>query len=1201
MSRSPRTVLIVGIGSADFASLQHALEHDLAGAYTCVPAPTAAAARAHCRASLPDAIVLDDSLADGMALLGELSVANGEHACAIVLLVEAGDQASAAHAQALGAHDYLIKGPELARYLGRAIAGAIAQAELRRQNAALLRELAATTRQLRQTAIASHPADPFSQEMLDTLDAHVAIVDREGQILAVNTAWARYGRDNGRAAGATPASADIGVDYLSICRAGADAGVAEARSAYDGIREVLSGQRSRFRLEYRCDGPQTPAWFVMSVTPLASHGGAIIAHANLTAHRQAEAALHRSERTLALFIEHAPTAIALFDCNMTYLAASRRYLADYHLGAQNIIGRSHYAIFPEISEHWRAIHWRCLTGAAETGEELFHCSDGTQEWVRWEIHPWYETSGDVGGLILFSEVITTRKRAEQALRQSEARFAKAFRANPAALVIFRLADGCFVEANETYQLLLGYRREELIGRTARDLNIFPDLHARSEIIRTLSEQGAIRDYEVVVRTKAGEHRTILLSSEVIDLDGEACALITGIDITERQRAQVALEAERLRLERLHAAAAALAPTRTRDEVLRAVIYASSTTLGAGSSVAAVVDRDSDMLTLTHMHDDPAVALPVVERVPIDTPTPLADAIHQRELLWFESRAAFIARYPQLAQHFSSDDDFALICVPFLLGDRALGSLALRFVPPRQAAAVDVAFLEALAYQCAQALDRGLLYDTIRATTRAKDEALALLDTLFASAPVGLAFLDRELRFVRVNAALAKINGRPAADHIGRRMSDILPQLAPMIEPLYQTVLETGRPIVNREINAPATAAPGELRHWLDSYYPVAALGAPPIGVGVIVNDVTEITRTSAALHASEQKLAALVDLLPVGISILNTQSKIIYANPALERIMNMSRAQLFAGEYQARRYLQSDGTPRATSAFASARAAAEQRVVQNIETGILGDDGDVMWLNVSAVPVGLADWSVVVVTADITERKRAEDGLRASRQQLMDLSVRLVNAQEDERRALAYELHDEIGQQLTSLNMILEIGARASAAQLRVKLREAQRLLADLTGQVRQLSLDLRPPMLDELGLLPTLLWHIQRYTRQTNVIVDFKSRGLDAALPPHVAIAAYRIVQEGLTNVARHAQTSAAVVRVWISAGQLKIAIEDAGRGFDASAAPQLGRSVGLAGMRERTLLLGGQLSLDSAPGEGTRIRVTLPADAAQSAESFI
>lgn len=149
---------------------------------------------------------------------------------------------------------------------------------------------------------------------------------------------------------------------------------------------------------------------------------------------------------------------------------------------------------------------------------------------------------------------------------------------------------------------------------------------------------------------------------------------------------------------------------------------------------------------------------------------------------------------------------------------------------------------------------------------------------------------------------------------------MLPQLAPEVEPLYRVVLDTGRPLINREVSGPPTAAPSDMRHWLDSYYPVAAPGAPPIGVGVIVVDITDIKRTSAALRETEQKLAMLVDVLPIGISILDRADRIAFANPALERITGMSHAQLLAGGYQGRRYLQADGAPMAAAALASARA-----------------------------------------------------------------------------------------------------------------------------------------------------------------------------------------------------------------------------------------------------------------------------------------
>lgn len=134
---------------------------------------------------------------------------------------------------------------------------------------------------------------------------------------------------------------------------------------------------------------------------------------DITEHKRAEDALRERDEVLRLFVEHSPAAIAMFDNEMRYVVVSRRWLTDYDLGDCDIIGRSHYEIFPEIPQRWRDIHQRCLAGATERcDEDPFVRADGHTDWVRWEIRPWRKADGGIGGIIVFSELITGRKQAE---------------------------------------------------------------------------------------------------------------------------------------------------------------------------------------------------------------------------------------------------------------------------------------------------------------------------------------------------------------------------------------------------------------------------------------------------------------------------------------------------------------------------------------------------------------------------------------------------------------------------------------------------------------------------------------------------------------------------------------------------------------------------------------------------------------------
>ncbi len=183
---------------------------------------------------------------------------------------------------------------------------------------------------------------------------------------------------------------------------------------------------------------------------------------------------------------------------------------------------------------------------------------------------------------------------------------------------------------------------------------------------------------------------------------------------------------------------------------------------------------------------------------------------------------------------------------------------------------------------------------------------------------------------------------------------------------------------------------------------------------------------------------------------------------------------------------------------------------------------------------------------DISERRRAEDAQHKSAKRLKRLGAHMESVREEQSAMIARELHDEIAQTLTALSISLQLAARTSGVSRAQRLVEAQRLGEELSQRIRQLSLDLRPPMLDDLGLLPTLLWYFDRCNQQLRVQVEFEHQGLEQPLDAEIEIVVYRIVQEALTNIARHAGVRAASVRLWANPTTLSVQVEDRGSGFD-------------------------------------------------------
>ncbi|OYW76469.1 MAG: hypothetical protein B7Z37_08525 [Verrucomicrobia bacterium 12-59-8] len=251
-------------------------------------------------------------------------------------------------------------------------------------------------------------------------------------------------------------------------------------------------------------------------------------------------ALREREEQLRLYTRHSPAAIAMLDCDMKYLVVSQRWMEDYRLGAQSIVGRSHYDVFPEVPSRWKAIHQRCLAGNIEKcDEETFLRADGRTDWVRWEIRPWRQADDSIGGLIMFTEDITVRKQAMEMLREGETRLIKAFRSSPVALTIGRMRDQKIVEVNNAFFSLLGWTREEAVDRSMVDLAVF-DQEVAALLRKNLDEQRSIRDMELALRARDGKILHVIASTETIEFQGEPHVVATFVDISDRKRTEAAL-------------------------------------------------------------------------------------------------------------------------------------------------------------------------------------------------------------------------------------------------------------------------------------------------------------------------------------------------------------------------------------------------------------------------------------------------------------------------------------------------------------------------------------------------------------------------------------------------------------------------------------------------------------------------------------
>jgi PAS domain S-box-containing protein len=371
---------------------------------------------------------------------------------------------------------------------------------------------------------------------------------------------------------------------------------------------------------------------------------------------------------------------------------------------------------------------------------------------------------------------------------------------------------------------------------------------------------------------------------------------------------------------------------------------------------------------------------------------------------------------------------------------------------------------------------------------------------------------------------------------------------------------------------------------------------------VILRDITlrraaeiEAERARGALSDAQARLGAIVDSAMDAVITVDGSQRVVLFNRAAEQVFGVRREDALGGPLE--RFI--------PTRFRAAHAGHIERFGATGVTSRRMGDITTLWAlrgdgtefpieaSISQAAEGERRYFTVILR-DITVRKQAEEALLSQQQELRELSARVLEAREEEKARIARELHDELGQLLTALKMDLSAVMQEYPAA-RDKLGGMAALLDQTVSSTRRISADLRPLMLDDLGLADAAQWLVDDFSRRSGVRCELRLEQHDALrrLDGRLATAVYRAVQESLTNIARHSGAKNAWVALGVAAEAVQFEIEDDGCGI-APADLAKASSLGLKGMRERIAYFGGTLQIERAPRGGTRVRLRVPATAA-------
>lgn len=408
-----------------------------------------------------------------------------------------------------------------------------------------------------------------------------------------------------------------------------------------------------------------------------------------------------------------------------------------------------------------------------------------------------------------------------------------------------------------------------------------------------------------------------------------------------------------------------------------------------------------------------------------------------------------------------------------------------------------------------------------------------------------------------------------------------PEIASFVDPRdVSTVRGAHHAALRGESSSYETRFSG--RTYTSRVEPLVDANEDIIGVVGFAIDVTDARR-------AEARLRTIIESEPECVKLLDHKGLLLDMNPAGLAMIQADSLEVIRG-----RPIVEVVVPEHRAAFTDLHDRVFQGHSGTLEFEIIGLKGRHRWLATHAVPLRDPSGAIQAslgIARDITEARRAEEQIRASRTALRSLATRQQDVREDERTRIAREIHDTLGQALTTLK--LQLSAAQEAAKdvpaLKTRLHETTVMVDDLVKSVRRIASDLRPPILDQLGLPAAVEWLAQDFTRRTGIRCEAAILPTDGAISDELATSLFRIVQEALTNVLRHAGATRVNIELGMKGGCVALEINDDGSGITEAGTTGPG-SLGILGMRERAASLGGVLEVAPRAGGGTRVAAWFP-----------